>query len=144
MIHPISVRTVQQAAAYASAQGRSVPSPGVIDGRWGPHTHNAFEAYIADLLRREHLPFDSARVLAPTRSAQVGATTVSIDTDGVIDAFIADDAQHYRPPAGGALQVPPVDLPVVVPARPRVWPFVLGFVGAAALVGGVGYFFLRR
>jgi len=79
----ISVRTVQEGLTYWSrVESRGLtddaPSPGRIDGRWGPVTHEALRAYVA-FHAGQHGGYDSARVMAPLRSLPRRAVELELE-----------------------------------------------------------------
>lgn len=111
----ISVREVQQGLTYwRNVESRGwtddAPSPGRIDGLWGPRTHEALRAYVAWHAPRAR--YDSARVMAPLRSVE--ARTHEIELELYFVGRLTTHAVLYRSRprgSGGSQPSPPRDEP---------------------------------
>lgn len=129
----LSVLTLQQGLSVAG-----VP-PGVVDGRWGPQTHEAMRAWTAEVAPTMGL--DSARVLAPLREYAVGASVVQLEAR--IAGALEELAASYRAPPL-ARRPPPVSVVQVPSSGNAGWMTVLGVVVGAGIVGGLSYWLWGR
>lgn len=126
-----------------------------LDGRWGPRTFAAYELVLTFEglqrmlgLRNPREVEEAARYAAAT-PARAQVVTVPLASFGPLVDLAAqyDDAvrrgRAEPAPLPGAAPPPPASPPPVLAPRRSAWPIVLGFLGAVALVGGVGYFVLK-
>jgi len=134
----ISVSEVQQGLTYwRNVESRGLtddaPSPGRIDGMWGPRTHEALRAYVAHHAGGSR--FDAARVLAPLRS--VPARTREIELELYFAGRLQTHAVLYRSrPRGGSGSRP--STPRDEPGRVRPPPDRGAGSGADSGGGSVG------
>lgn len=146
---PISVDVLQRGIlGYRQSVDSSVPSPGRVDGAWGPVTHEALRGYVATVAPRFGL--DAAVVLAPLRSVPARARTVELND--MIAATLTDMAASYRAPAPivpttPAPGTPPATRPTMTPARVGGGSGLAvgaGVVVGLLVVGGAWYFWGRK
>ncbi len=131
----ISVARVQQALTVQAAR-TGAPSPGAVDNAWGPRTHVALKAFLADLPPdvRDGLYADLLRV--PARAS-------TLDLPAGIVAELEELARAYRAPAPTPTRPAPTPAPVPVVRRSSGLAVVAGLAVGALAVGGLAWWWLR-
>lgn len=135
----IAVSVVQRALAVAHREFRTmpVPSPGAVDGLWGPRSATAWDAWAA----AEQIPTADRQydVLVDMSS---GARRDFLSVTALAARRLALLAEQYRAPA----QAPTAPAPApVAPTSRASAPWMAIGIGLATLsVVGLGFYLVRR
>jgi len=138
----LDVTTIQRGlSVWASRTGD--PSPGAVDGAWGPRTLRAYEAFVGALASERSL--NAETVMRSVRELEHGRRIAPVPEALANDlAILADQYAGAPPSSPSTSQGPRAPTPPLVRRGGGVqWGTALGLALGAAVVGGAAWWLLK-